>query len=199
MLIDLCAGYGSLRKAAELEGYQYVAVDIRQVEVEVAATSKEVETQKVSWGAAISIRSASILEATEDYLIHQCNCHSTSAAGLASAIFARYPYADTYSDRGEATQPGTISVHDGDRSVVNLYAQRYPGRAGHGDDSEEQRQVWFRDGLAAVGQVAGLNSVAMPYGIGCGLAGGSWPVYHDMIRDFATAHPHLQVTLYHLK
>jgi hypothetical protein len=46
--------------------------------------------------------------------------------------------------------------------------------------------------------VAGLGakSLAFPYGIGCGLAGGDWKVYETMLRDWAAAHPLINVVLY---
>jgi hypothetical protein len=34
-------------------------------------------------------------------------------------------------------------------------------------------------------QVEDLDSVAFPYGIGCGAAGGAWDVYYKIISDFA--------------
>jgi O-acetyl-ADP-ribose deacetylase (regulator of RNase III) len=40
-----------------------------------------------------------LLDATEQYIAHQCNCTSTTAKGLAATLFRRYPYADIYRER----------------------------------------------------------------------------------------------------
>ena len=39
------------------------------------------------------------------------------------------------------------------------------------------------------------KTIAFPKDIGCGLAGGHWPHYEEMILDFATDNPECQVTI----
>lgn len=48
----------------------------------------------------IEIIEGDLLNATEKYICHQTNCLSQgSAAGIARAIFDRFPYADIYHDQ----------------------------------------------------------------------------------------------------
>ena len=88
-----------------------------------------------------------------------------------------------------------MCTYEDRRTIVNMYAQFAPGKAGRGDDSAEKRLQWFRSCLRRVGRLAGVSSVAVPYGIGCGLAGGNWDDYEAELQGFAKAYPHLKVVL----
>ena len=43
-----------------------------------------------------------------------------------------------------------------------------------------------------------LVSIAFPMGIGCGLAGGDWNVYLNLIKQFKINNPNTKVTIYKL-
>lgn len=142
----------------------------------------------------------SLLEAKDDYIAHQCNCITTDAAGLAKLVFEKYPYANTYLKRqgGRRDNPGTIQicgpVAAGDGPVViNMLAQKYPGKT---DYPTSARLVWFQSCLKQMAQLPGCKSIGFPFGIGCNMAGGDWPSYHEMLLRFAQDNPHIQVTLY---
>jgi O-acetyl-ADP-ribose deacetylase (regulator of RNase III) len=127
-----------------------------------------------------------ILEADEQYIVHQTNCLTHKGLGLSKAIFTAFPHADVYSD-GTIRRPGTILVRgDGktQRFVINLFGQRRPGRA-TASEPASVREQWFRDGLNDINKLEGLTSIAFPYGVGCGLAGGSWNHYEKILNEFA--------------
>jgi O-acetyl-ADP-ribose deacetylase (regulator of RNase III) len=148
-----------------------------------------------------------LLESKEKYIVHQTNCCSTGAGGLAYHIFKRFPYADVYSCRDrsmhlgwstdeignrpaiEADAPGTIIIRgngDDQRFVVGLMGQFYPGGPNAaGLDDTIMRQKYFHQALWELAQIEGLESVAFPYGIGCGLAAGDWDVYSNILNNFA--------------
>jgi len=111
----------------------------------------------------------SLLDAPTQYIAHQCNCISQGAAGLAKQIFAKFPDAAYPNQR--VRNPGTISVHN-DR-VINCYAQWVPGKPVE-NDTQAMRLQWLRQCLWAMTRIPGIQSVAFPYRIGCGLAGGNW-------------------------
>lgn len=121
-------------------------------------------------------------------IFHQCNCVSIGAKGLALQIFNKYPYLNTYKNRNTyKNQPGTISVHSGstgDKVIINAYAQYYPGAAN------------FLEQLAKINDVNGMD-IAMPYNIGCELAGGDWEIYYQMINNFSNKY-NINITLYRL-
>ena len=142
-----------------------------------------------------------ILEATDTFIVHQTNCTTTSAGGLAFAIFRKFPHANCYIDRERHSRPGRIDIRGNgvnQRFVVNLHGQYRPGRATHsGADTRATRLTYFKRGLAALMRHCIANamlrvSIAFPFHIGCGLAGGHWPDYWTTLVDFAT---HMRETL----
>jgi O-acetyl-ADP-ribose deacetylase (regulator of RNase III) len=144
-----------------------------------------------------------LLDAPEQYIAHQCNAMSKGAAGLARALFNRFSYADTYSKRIVPNQPGTIQVlgnGTSERLIINMYAQYYPGNPVPGNwDDKIARERYFKDCLDAIAKLPDLKSIAFPFGIGCGLAGGNWENYSKMLEDFAAIIPDVKVVLYRLE
>lgn len=136
-----------------------------------------------------------LLVAPEKYIVHQTNCVSMGrAGGLAYFLFKQFPYADCYSDRAESSVPGTLDIRgDGinDRLVVNLHGQYFPGGPLDDEDGTEyldtayRRQKYFHKALLRLAKVENLESVAFPYCIGCGIAGGDWTWYEGTINNFA--------------
>lgn len=156
----------------------------------------------------LQVIAGDLLEAPEKYICHQCNCMSSSAAHLALAVFQRFPYADIYSPRPRWSQPppeqapGQIVVcgnGNDQRFVINMLGQYYPGRPrfpGSQLDGTLARQEYFQTCLdriillpaiqaARVTNFVGDESIAFPWQIGCGAAGGDWVIYRHMIREFA--------------
>ena len=86
--------------------------------------------------------------------------------------------------------------------VIGLFGQHAPGRpkGNNGFDSRAARLEWFRQGLAAIAKLPGLESLAFPAQIGCGLAGGDWPRFRAALEAFAAdvAPAGVTVTLYRL-
>lgn len=139
----------------------------------------------------IEIITGDLFEATEKYLVHQCNCVTNKAAHLAFDLFEKFPYADVYSARTEPDQPGRIIIRgDGkeQRYVVAILGQYYPGRPRYPKSSLDgipAREKYFYHGLLRLSKVPDLESVAFPWRIGCGAAGGDWEHYLEMITNFA--------------
>lgn len=143
-----------------------------------------------------------ILDSEVEYICHQCNCVSFNAAHLAKSIFETYPYANQYSrriisDSNTKSEPGTIDIFgDGEenRYVINMYAQRYPGRSKYNNDTPEDRLKWFGMCLIRIAQ-EGIDEIALPYRIGCGAAGGDWSKYENVIKNFAIRYPKINIYL----
>lgn len=138
----------------------------------------------------VEIITGDLLTAPEKYIVHQTNCVSEGkAAGLAYYLFKAFPHADCYSGRVKPSIPGTIDIRGGGfngRLVVNLMGQYYPGGSYdfEGDDAED-RKHYFHRCLNRLAKIDNLESVAFPYCIGCGIAGGDWNWYLNMINKFA--------------
>lgn len=140
----------------------------------------------------IEVVTGDLLDATEKYIMHQTNCLSSGgAAGVARLIFDKYPYSDCYSDRTEPSKPGTIDVRGGsadERGVINLHGQFYPGGVPNPEsplDGTSARERYFYQGLLWVAKLEDLESIAVPFKIGCGIAGGNWDTYLGKLSNFA--------------
>ena len=136
--------------------------------------------------ASVQKRQGDIADATETYIVHQGNCETTTAKGLARHLFQRFPKAAIVYRPGNVRVPGTIQLID---RIVTLFGQHRPGRPSR-TETAAQRETWFAEGLAALTVlVRPGESVAFPYQIGCGLGGGDWAHYAAMIDAFAAALP----------
>lgn len=146
----------------------------------------------------ITIINGSILDSEVKYICHQCNCVTTNSKGLASKIFGKWPCANTYSNRlisGVPSVPGSIDIikvknHESnlEQFIINMYGQYYPGTSKYPNNQKDgikSREQYFRHCLIELSKLHNLESVAFPYGIGCSLAGGHWPTYLSMIKEFA--------------
>jgi len=82
-----------------------------------------------------------------------------------------------------------------------MIAQRYPGQPKWSNDTAELRKKWF---LACLSDIRNymhennLKSLAFPYKIGCGLAGGDWKTYLEMLETFGDGFksPDMYIALY---
>lgn len=135
-------------------------------------------------------------------IVHQGNCTSVGASGLAKSLFTRYPKSDVYRARRMSSHkpdtPGTFKlvVCEG-KIIVILFAQRYPGKPKRLDDTAPMRETWFRQCLSQLNDYQELRQgVAFPWRIGCGLAGGEWTHYERMIHEWADKNPDIPVKIY---
>ena len=146
-----------------------------------------------------------LLDATETYIAHQCNCISTNAKTLAELIFNKYPDSNSYSKRINGMKstygkPGTIEIFGNTGPyIINMYAQYYPAKSKYPNDSMNKRIEWFKECLNHISQIKNTHThtIAMPYNIGCGAAGGDWNIYYKILTDFANKEK-IHITLYKL-
>ncbi len=151
----------------------------------------------------LSVIEGDLFEAEEQYICHQCNCVTSRAAHLAAAVFAKYPDADIYSPRKlcetlpkEDEQPGMIAIRG---RVIALFGQYYPSFPRYPDgkrDGSAAREAYFKQCLQRVSEIPDLKSIAFPFQIGCGAAGGDWHKYRRMIREFAESNPKIKIRIY---
>lgn len=155
----------------------------------------------------ISIVDGDLLDSTEDYIAHQCNCVTNQSKYIAQQIFDKYPYSNTYKnrthDKKTHNDPGTIDIRgngNNERYVINMYSQYYPSLSKYTNDSKKLRKEWFQKCLSLIGEELiskNLKTLAMPYKIGCGSAGGNWEEYMVLIDEFTHMYD-VSVTLYKL-
>ena len=123
----------------------------------------------------ITHKKGDLLKATEKVIGHQVNCHG-AAAGLAGAIFRKWPTAERdYQQLIKRCQPKALlgmsqltgEQRDG-HIICNLFGQFNPGA-----DYNPQR---LEQALTMLGNTARIMnwSVALPYRLSCGICGGDW-------------------------
>lgn len=137
----------------------------------------------------VSIVHSNLLTSHCDVIAHQVNCKGVMGAGLAKQIRTRYPNVymsykkacDTQSELLGKVQLCTTP----DSLVANLFAQWDYGvsRKQTDYDALELCLIKLRDRMLQLN----LKTLGLPYGLGCGLAGGSWQIVYKIIQDvFAT-------------
>lgn len=133
----------------------------------------------------IEVINANILTAKEDIIVQQVNCQGVMGAGLALAIKKKYPMVYTkYMAVCNNANPNDLlgrvqSVHTTDHKIIiNMFSQLNYGRGKKQTDYEAMKRCFYKIYLYAK-----LNNltVAIPYNIGCGLAGGNWTVVLNII------------------
>lgn len=139
----------------------------------------------------IPIRSGNILHPGADIIVQQVNCRGVMGAGLAKQIATRYPgvlamYKKYCQEHPEpSSMLGKVLFVETERTtpiIANIFDQNYYGRKGCFTD-----YAALEKGLASIVKFAEKDDmrVAIPYGLGCGLAGGNWNIVYGIIaRQF---------------
>ena len=129
-----------------------------------------------------------ILNSDCKYICHQVNCRGVMGAGLAVQIAGRWPQVyKEYHDLCEGnwwyhTSPiNTIQIVpiNENQSVINMFAQENFGR-------DDRRYTSYDAFWLCLGQILDKtkpeDTIAIPFGIGCGLGGANWSVIRQMIE-----------------
>lgn len=120
---------------------------------------------------------------------HQTNCRGVMGSGLAKEIRTKYPKVYIkYKFLCEQVEPcnllGTVQmveVDDGVR-IANCFGQDRYGRDKMYTSYEALESCFKYLRKYAESEVNNIDTVAFPYGIGCGLAGGDWNIVNAMIE-----------------
>jgi len=133
----------------------------------------------------LNIVEGNLLDATETYLCHQCNCVTRRSKHLSKTVFTQFPYADIYSARQKPAQPGTVDIKGNgtiQRYIINMLGQYYQGCPNSIKDRPDARIGFFKSCLDKMKILQG--DFAFPWRIGCGAAGGNWNDYLLLIQNF---------------
>jgi O-acetyl-ADP-ribose deacetylase (regulator of RNase III) len=129
-----------------------------------------------------------ILNSTTDMIVHQVNCLGVAGAGLAKQIAERYPdWKHEYIKYCfKTTDPknllGRVFIYQcphEHREIASLFGQFKTGK-GVQTIYPALRQS-MRDLAKFIRPLE--KSIAIPFKIGCGLAGGNWKFVSEMIED----------------
>ncbi|KDE22835.1 hypothetical protein EF83_15605 [Bacillus subtilis] len=156
----------------------------------------------------IKIDKGNILDATEDIIVQQVNCKGLMGAGLAKAILNKYPNVKKeyqsfrnfnlnkgLTDKDLLGLVNYVRVSDG-KVIANVFGQ-INIKKNRFDKTVYTKTEALARGLTEVKELSKqLNkSVAIPYGMGCGLAGGDWNIISELIDSIFSDY---NVTIYKL-
>ncbi|UTL74784.1 Appr-1-p processing protein [Bacillus halotolerans] len=156
----------------------------------------------------IKIEKGNILDATEDIIVQQVNCKGVMGAGLAKAILNKYSNVKKeyqsfrkfnlnkgLTDKDLLGLVNYVRVSDG-KVIANVFGQ-VNIKKNRFDKTVYTKTEALTRGLTEVKELSKqLNkSVAIPYGMGCGLAGGDWDIISELIDSIFSDY---NVTIYKL-
>lgn len=133
-------------------------------------------------------KNINIFDAKADLLVHQVNNIGVMGSGLAKQIREHYPQVfKEYSDFCIKTHPDCllgvaqiVNISD-DFSVCNLF-----GQEGFGKNKRYTRYDALTIGFEQINEKFAGKTVAIPYGLGCGLGGGNWEIVFTIIKETLT-------------
>lgn len=132
-----------------------------------------------------------VLQTPFQIIAHQVNCKGVMGAGLAKQIRKNYPNLyNAYKFYCNGANLGDCFgwyTHDG-HYIMNIFAQDDYGRDKVYTNYEAMRTAFF-NGIDTFRQAADIYekdvqlTIAIPYMIGCGLAGGDWDKVQKILSE----------------
>lgn len=135
----------------------------------------------------IKIVNGDLLDASEIMIVHQVNCKGVMGSGVAKSIRERYPKAyDSYKKHcnlSGSSLLGKIQVVNinQERKVVNMFAQDSYGRSKQYTDLKAFKTCVLK--LVDYAKKNNIETIAMPYKIGCGRGGADWDSVYSILCD----------------
>lgn len=111
-------------------------------------------------------------------IVHQVNCKNIAGAGLALQIRQRFPQWYATFSRRKGKLGDAWLYYTKDCSIASLYAQ-----AGVSRDMPMTDYEAFKFAAEELRRLPFDGKLFIPYGIGCGLAGGSWPKILQILEE----------------
>ena len=144
----------------------------------------------------IKVVNGDICDAKEKYIVQQVNCQGAMGAGVAKAIYTKWPRVRTqYKNFCKQYKPESLLGHIqlvcandnivvpgyNEKIIVNCFSQlNYRRKNDIGDICYTNYLAFFECMKRLENDVRGVP-IAMPYGIGCGLAGGDWEIIYNIL------------------
>lgn len=137
----------------------------------------------------LQVAKGNLLAANTDYICHQVNCMNVMGAGVAKAIYSKWPEVKTEYHKfcNGVAEPKAllgqfqiVPLRGESRSVINIFGQlNYGRRPGTVYTDYGALQTAF----TGINSLCASQTIAFPYGFGCGLAGGDWIVVEKLMLE----------------
>ena len=139
----------------------------------------------------IIYKTGNLLNAQTDVIAHQVNCQGVMGAGVAKQIKEKWPnvykeYCSYYLNKCDNIPDllgrcQLVEISD-TQYVANLFGQQHYGKSGKRYTSYDAIYNALTS-LAMQMLDNGMYSVAIPYKMSCGLAGGDWDIILAMLKS----------------
>lgn len=135
-----------------------------------------------------------VLNSNADVILHQVNCKGKMGAGLALQIKNKYPnvfreYAQlcTQAQENSSLLLGNVLIVPigSSQYIANLFAQDNYASYGFAAHCMTDYNA-LRKCLKTINEKFAGKKVALPYLLGCGLAGGDWKIVEKIIEEELT-------------
>lgn len=157
----------------------------------------------------INFVEGNVLDSNANIIVQSVNHRGVMGSGLAKQIRQKYPEIfDGYfsicktHDFKSTMRNGIVHWFYGENEKDGKvqYIASVFGQENYGTDRRYTNYFSLLNGLKTVFDFAESRnlSVAIPYGIGCGLGGGSWDLVLTLIKDVLKYYPSLNVYIYKL-
>lgn len=137
-----------------------------------------------------------ILNSSADIIVQQVNCRNVMGAGLAKAIYHKWPNVKSeYHKFCMQYEPGDLLGKvlyvdvTSNQIVANVFGQLDYGRKNFVYTNYSALDYAFEE----MSKKYSDKSFAFPYGFGCGLANGDWKIVYNMICRYFK---HIDTTIY---
>jgi O-acetyl-ADP-ribose deacetylase (regulator of RNase III) len=130
----------------------------------------------------VTSKKGDVLTAKTDIIAHQVNCMGKMGAGLAKQIRDKFPkvYEEYQKYCKQSDILGTCQIVFDDKIIVNLFGQYH--YSSHGRQTNYEAIYTALEKCAGIMQDNEFRSIAFPYKMSCGLAGGNWDIILLMIK-----------------
>ena len=137
----------------------------------------------------MKIINGNILDVTDGIIVQQVNCQNAMGAGLARQLMDKWPViAERYHQFCGTMEAGKLlgaclPVRVSERvTVVNVFGQLYYGNA----SKTGRRYTNYEALIGGIRRICDRypgRAIYVPYGIGCGLAGGNWSFVESQLKN----------------
>lgn len=152
----------------------------------------------------LEIVNGNIFDGDEDIIVHQTNCLGIMGGGIALQVRKLFPnvyeeYVKLCSQYKDNTKSLLGKVQfvatPNKKAIANCF-----GQEGIGTGVQTDYQALYNS-LSYVKRTALIKalSVAIPYNIGCGLAGGDWKIVESMIKELFENDEDVKCVLYNFQ
>lgn len=145
-----------------------------------------------------------------DIICQQVNCQGVMGAGLANTVKKKYPkvfweylnFCDMFKYDGDLL--GRCEIVKIDKTdnyspeyVANLFGQQFYGRDNKQYTDYKALKNSFIELCKWIYEHIDKDKIiiGIPYGIGCGLAGGDWKVVNDIIKEVFSNYKKIEVII----